>query len=189
MSARFPSAEILRRLGAPEPNLFDAHGGELVPTMTVLDLSRSLASEPVEARGYARATQGAVAGQFSTWNLIARAPGGIIVERMILESPDTAAIGTAMAILPRISSEPLPAGPEPLSIGGLSIQSSQEIGATVVLQPGAPLVPWQDIASFNRGNPLERIYVPTGSVLCVQPGAATVLIVSATWRELPEIQA
>lgn len=192
MSARFPSAEILRRLGMPDPEVFDARAGTLIPTMQILDLSRSVATEPVEARGYCRAISQAVAGQFTTWQLHCRAPGGTLIERFRLIQPDPGAIGVWCAVIPGVVAEPLPLAPTPISVGGIRVMTQHAIGPTVVLRPGAPLVPWQELHSLGTSGlgvlDTFGIYVPAGDVFIVQPGAAALLEVAAAWRELPEIQ-
>lgn len=194
MSAKFPSAEILRRLGVDRPQLFDAAGERLVPTMTVLDMSRSIATEPVEARGYCRVAMQLFPGQLTTFQLRCLAPGGVLVERLVIISPGgLGGIATSVAVIPQSVALALPAAPAPISVGGLSVNSVPEIGPTVALQPGAALgIPYQVVDSFGFSSPFElgfNLYVRAGEVLIVQPGAASELQMAVAWRELPEIQA
>ena len=94
--ARFPSTQALRRLGIVDPTVFYPEGGRMTPTIQIADLSRSVATEPVERRAIIHVIQNNVLGAQSTFELSCRAPGGLIVEGAhVAFPPDSSDAGSS----------------------------------------------------------------------------------------------
>jgi len=77
---KLPTGSVSRALGTPDPTLLDVADSQLIQTVTVLDLSKSQANEPIEGRallgvsGLGSATLRAV---IEIWCL---SPGGIVIQ-------------------------------------------------------------------------------------------------------------
>jgi len=193
VSSRFPSAEILRRLGVPDPHVYDVRGGQnLVPTMTVLDMSRSLATEPFELRGIAgRNIAAGGAGLVSVGHLRSRSPGGLVVEFL-----QVATSGATQAVRMRVSATP---GAFTLggsntgiaTIGGAPPQAVSQWGwSTAAASPGLYSI-LADAATLLVNNVQlgGRWFVPSGATLEVGTEDLNASLIFAwQWRELPEIQ-
>jgi len=191
MSARFPSAEILRSLGVDQPNLFTLTGRDVLPVITLLDLSRSVSSEPMEARGFAAASvtlSGVNHGKFA---FKARAPGGCVVEFLLINME--AGGGGPGQFLLRIQSVEVETswavGATAMGVaqvGGRDAFSVPEFGLSAANTLSFPLVPYTDVPFGHRW------YVRSGRTLEIHSNASTpgmVMTVFFQWRELPEIQA
>jgi hypothetical protein len=188
--SRFGSVEALRRLGIPDPEVYAPDN--LVQTMQVLDLSRSVATEPVEARGYVCVYLLASGGHFGTWELYSKAPGGIVIENlMVTEQPSSFPAGTVLAV--RDTRVTVPAAPGVqigCSIGGEPVRSDWGFANLVapLVGPDLQIIPFINNPNQQVQVPM-RIYVPAGSVLVVHcTTGGTNMVIGAVWRELQDWQ-
>ena len=194
MSAKFPSAEVLRRLGITDPDLFDMGGRSVQPTAQLFDFSRSIASEPIEARAYKDLVVPLVGGLYAAAILQMVAPGGGVVEAVALEDPLPSGYfgtnGVWFSILPS-GTDPILFDVAPglftepqLDIGGLATRSIIYGGYTAVDR--YPQFNWEP---FN--NPVFaqsfRLFVPSGALLVFQSTFnGGPLQIAFVWRELAE---
>lgn len=184
---RFPSTEALKRLGIVEPEVFYPSGGELTPTIQVADLSRSVASEPVEGRVYRFVVQAGSIGRLSVFELRCMAPGGLVVERGFLAfPPDSSASGsTADGAQVQVDGNrfvTVPSSSAGLDIGGVATRSEFTTG---VLLPGSITG-----ASQRWHNSMAApIYVRSGETFRIFTNQQNLFLM--WWmilRELPDIQ-
>ncbi len=186
---RFPGTEALRRLGIVEPEVFSIEGGRMTPVMIMADRSRSVATEPVEARGYLFVSVPASAGDRGQVELHSRAPGGIIIEFFnYLEPPDLVAAdittGVFLAVEDGASFLADTGVAQIQNVGGLAVRSIGISGASGIGFRGL-LVP----NSLGTNARATAIYVPAGSFLSIHSRALNARFTAVIlWRELPEIQ-
>jgi len=191
MSDKFPSAEILRRLGISSPELYSVGRQPMVPTMQLLDFSRSIATEPVEARGYKDALAPLVGGSFAICGLQARSPGGCLIEAFVVEDPLPGGYfgpnNVSFSLLPQMPAAWLPTVLDTpgLGIGGVAIRSTAFIAYTLTDRDPA-LANWEVTNNPTlQGN--LRCFLPSGSVFAVQNHLVSgALQIAFVWRELAE---
>jgi len=185
--ARFPSTSALRRLGIVDPTVFYPEGGRMTPTIQIADLSRSVSTEPVEARAIIHAIHPPAIGFHATFELYCRAPGGLIVEGAHLAfPPDSSDVGSsvdgAQLQIDNTTLIPQPPPPSPLAhlnIGGIAVRSLTARGNTL---PGGGGQRWHN--DFTH-----PIYVRSGEVFRIVTQQTNIfLFFTMTWRELDEIQ-
>jgi len=186
--ARFPSTEALKRLGIVEPTVFFPSGGALQPTIQVADLSRSIATEPVEARiWYAADIPPGAPGTRGTFELLCRSAGGLIVEylRNLLpgdgeNAPLDATLGAGVVIAPGefLSGH---SRTSQLDVGGIEGRGLTRNGFTASI---SALHRW-----YNSVSPTP-VYVRAGEVFRMQSLSTTGARFSMAilWRELTDIQ-
>lgn len=191
MSARFPTSELLRRLGYDAPHAMTLGGGAAVPTMQVLDLSRSVASEPVEARAVVTAQAPGFAGIHSIVELHSRTPGGMIVERLFPIEPVTLngwwlqIDGSAVLAGPPGQGGAVGASSF-LNIGGVRARAVYAIGAGDF--PPSPSGGAGCVWGPGQFDDI-RIYVPNGQLLRTGPrNINTAFEVAIVFRELGDFQ-
>lgn len=79
--SRFPTSEVLRRLGISDPRHYAIGDSPLQGTIQVLDLSQSVATEPFEARAiFGDVLTGPADGSHRMVTLEAKTAGGSVVE-------------------------------------------------------------------------------------------------------------
>jgi len=187
---RFSPIEVLRRLGLNDARALAFGNAPIQTTIQVGDLSRSVASEATEARafvGFEIAPGGP--GNISSLDLLARAPGGVITEALIIAQPPypptlvgnpTAVWGVVAGNSP--SRVALPLGISPLlpnQIGGVRARSEVVVGYTGVQLPVA-----QEYHPLIDG---LRIFVPSGDALVLQSLPTQIILRGLlAWRELAD---
>lgn len=183
------SGELLRLLGVKGGHLPDIALSSYTPVLIMGDFSKTLSSEPIEARGFSAEIIAAAAGaRYGTFTIQSVAPGGIIIEHIRLSLPAYGAPDGSFYI--RLQTTPFSAAPLMLvqNIGGRSVRSrvygDQEIlrvtadSSQVGFEPNARTV---DLAQ-------ARFYVPPGSFLiCQSVVPATPFGYVVAWRELAEV--
>lgn len=176
--SRFPTAGVLRRLGISDPEHYAISGGPMVPTVQLLDLSRSLATEPIEARGYKWIELFGQVG-YAVLRLNARGGAALVVERLFVEDP-AGENACSFAVEPIVGFVEA-AQQTPTNIGGVAITATLESAASLVDRPTPPN--WEAV---NRSVLLEpRIFVPSGFRLSVQNHTINArLALAVLWREL-----
>lgn len=186
--------DALNRLGVKGSSLPELAGG-VQPVMVIADLSRSVASELVEARRIA--SDRIAAGGLGTWSnyiLHARSPGGLVVESLVvvLETSGFAQPVCFWEVGPR-------------AVAGISgqvadIGGAAGVGFTRIDYEAGPIVSQNAFFCLNPISaavpPTEfwtafpsRIFVPAGSALTLSHELANLdLRVEIVWRELADIQ-
>jgi len=162
--ARFGTADVMRRLGITDPQHFAVGSQPLQGTIQVLDLSKSVATDPVEARAYVNAENPGLGGLFTWLMLWARSAGGLVVERLSVETAGavTSFLVSAFPINPDIPGS----SPEhlPLNIGGVPVRST-----VYLVHDDADRDPifgnWELFSPVLLAD--LRIFVPSGSTLVV----------------------
>jgi hypothetical protein len=187
--AKYPSAEVLRRLGVSDPRMYGIGSAPLQGTIQVLDLSRSAAAEPFEARGYKDLLTPLIGGSFALCVLHCRAPGGLVLESFVLEDPlpsgyfgpNQVSFTLTQQLDPTWTLIPAPG----LDVGGLSVKSTPYLGYTLADRDPA-VGNWEVTNNPALQTPL-RLFLPSGSVFVVQNQLVSgPLQVALLWRELAE---
>ena len=171
--------QLYDRIGRTQSNLPDLRG-DLQGVVIYADWSRSLSSEVFEARGLSGFNINAVGGEFCRFQLVARTPGGSVVESILISAP-----GASLLTL-QVTETPNPAwsfGPVPrfvADVGGVQIADVVQDGRSL---PGGfigyasvpvPTVPFGERWFVHPGHTLD--------VLCGTAGVA--MTYSVQWREL-----
>jgi len=176
--SRFGSADVLRRLGISNPRHYAVGDAPLQGTIQILDLSRSIAQEPVEARGYKWTSLfGHVGFGYISLNAI---NGGILLERLELEAPlgfDQA----SFTVAPIDPNAVIITTLIPLDVGGVATKATIWQAATLVDRPTPPNWEGFDQAAVRD----SRIYIPPGFRFSIQSHTLNGTITLAMlWREL-----
>jgi hypothetical protein len=191
----------LKRLGI-QGSVIPGLGEGIQPVLIVGDIAQSVASELVEAR---RTATSFIITIFPSWavaELVARAPGGLVVERVELLSEEIA--GSApRRVFYQILPDPIPAGggvvacDESSEIGGIATASrllvaSQIVNPEAVGAETASIFCLWDIVVLGTtywwGSAQTRIYVPPGHALRFFNVQGERMGITITWRELADVQ-
>jgi len=181
--------ELLRLLGVKGGHLPDIALSSYIPVLVMGDFSKTLSSEPIEARGFSAEIIAAAPGaRYGTFTLQSVAPGGIIIEHIRLSLPAYGGVDGAFYI--RLQTTPFSAAPlmQVQNIGGRTVGSrvyaDQEILRAVTDSSEVGFEPSSRTVNLAQA----RFYVPAGSFLICQSAiAATPFGYVVAWRELAEV--
>jgi len=187
-----PSAEILRRLGQADPSLYSIGRAPVQAVMTVADLSRSIASDPVEARAYKDlSVPGNPAPNERPIGFVqCRSAGGLVVEALVVEDPSPSGFFGPNNVSVTIATAVAPGWhgiveDVPLDIGGVATRSRSFYCYTVTDRDPS-IGNWEFVNNPAFGSSL-RFYVPSGSLFVFQCSLVNSTMRCAfTWREIPE---
>lgn len=193
----------LSRLGLKGGALPTLGAESIVPVMIYGDASESIASELVEARGAVHVFRPFLAVTYGVFEIQSLAPGGIVIESLILVAAETFAPVVGIAPVFTISlGARVTTGAASLSqfanIGGercVSLLFSENIG------PGFPVPITNEQAQFPLVNFEQRVadawqWVQFPSRIYVPPGQFAAFVgpfeepvqMGLVWRELADIQ-
>lgn len=193
--------DALSRLGsasAQVPGL-----GDLVSVLIVGDISQSLSSEVVEARGIASSFQQA-AGNFCGAQLLARTAGGLIIESLWFSTTDTGAGPQSIPFVTLLKGPNgvLPAGGSNVTdIGGVPVAAAWQtfatgvrptaVGASVFTLPCPTIQTYPGVTGPNDrlwGSIPGRIYLGPGEALALYAEVGEYFETVVVWRELVDAQ-
>lgn len=166
--SKFGTADVLRRLGITDPRHFEIGNQPLQGTIQLLDLSKSIAQEPVEARGYVNGLVNPLPGLFPLFAVFSRSPGGTIVERMNVETPGVAFITVTMK--PFQHNVGVFTEQAALNIGGALVTTSVFLTYEDVSQDPSFGSNWEQISPSLLED--QRIFVAPGRQLLIQHSTA-----------------
>jgi len=183
----FDLSQIQRALGMKTGVSLPAmEAGKLVQTMVVGDMSKSFAAEQFEARGFATGFASFHATQFSFAQIIANAPGGIVIERVDIKANDPLNVpidqigirtGFPTGLLGPIDGITFNVGGAPLS--------SKVTGGNHPVRPTEAIVALDAIGHKTFEN--FSWFIPSGSAFEVGTRQVNeVVIVNMQWREIPQ---
>jgi hypothetical protein len=192
----FGLVDALDRIGFKGPLLPSADRG-IQPVMVIADISQSVSSEIVEARRIASVSLAPQPGNFSSYVIFSRSPGGLVVEHLAVEVDQ----GTVFPPFVRVQvvANPPVGGPG----SGLFTDLGGRAGSSIPIyqvSAVAPIVPGANgcggILCFTmiagtlwKGEAPARVYVPPGSALIVCTDAVNAAFgAQVVWRELADIQ-
>ena len=178
---KFPSGEVLRRLGMLNPaGLYGMSGAPLQGTVQVLDLSRSVASEPVEARAISYNNVAGGPGAYGIGALQSRSPGGLLVERVSILAPTLAPFPSTQVFFAVLAASPftgVPSAAAKVDVGGIATRS--------LVTRASQATPFAPQMQFGKAFESYSIFVPPGSFLAFQV-LVDPLEMFVAWRELQE---
>lgn len=183
-------SRLMARLGVKSPTVPTMDVGSYTPVVVMADFSRSLTSEPFEARGIAGEWLNNVSGRCWGMDLHANAPGGCVVEQFGMATED-AMIGNFVIGVGTFQDQKL-TEPTPLlesivqEIGGINPQSKVYVGRKPFIEPFCSLLS----SSFNHQQYFDqRIYIHPGQhFLMMSSHLNRDTGMWLVFRELPEAQ-
>lgn len=158
------------------------------PVLVMGDFSKTLASEPLEARGFSAEFTAAVGGKIIKAEIKSMSPGGIVLERLCLSMTEWA-VALKYAHL-SINWNPYSSAlsmADVVPVGGRDPVSFVKYGAD-----DATAIARQATICFPVGERVidlsdQRIYVPGGKHLLIQSGHLGMSMgYEFIWRELPD---
>ena len=175
--------EAMSRAGVKGGRIPD-FANSIVPVMLVANFSNTYSGEPLEARGVAGRSEGTAAGQRALIRLHSLAPGGIVVERLIILG--FGANGGWLDVLNEAVPTTVEAEAFVLDVGGADAVSRVITGDTVEVGTGAGPIDLSYLGVLDA----SRVYVPPGSILTIvaQDAAGGGLGPwdwQMIWREIP----
>jgi hypothetical protein len=183
----YAASALLRALGVKGGQLPKLALSTYTPVMVMGDFSKTLASEPLEARGLAAEYQTGIAGQALACGLFCNAPGGCIVESARINLP-AAPVANVQVNMGIATTDTWVGWTEAdiQNIGGRPVRSTFRLGSTVGVQIVAGM---STLSAEGRMVTLQnhRIFVPGGYALWFQAAhLAQDVAFEMVWRELEE---
>lgn len=178
---------LLSALGLKGGELPRVETSTYTPVLVMGDFSRTLSSEPLEARGLAAEILAPPAGNYAAFCLHSLGPGGSVVEHFRFNQPTAVAALTVMNfILTDVDYWGGWSQADVFDIGGRPTRSIVRQG-----WGAAPVIPAKlgQFASVGKTVDIssQRIYVPAGWFLSVQSAHAAVQSgIELIWRELSD---
>lgn len=181
---------VFRRLDFKTGRLPEPIDG-ILPVIVYGDLTETIASEVLEARGVVFQGIGGMAGLFGVIELHAMSAGGVVIETLTYFQPTATAIldNAAFTIGPNPGSiaAALP-GPSTADVGGIPIVSTTRSSREPVFNPAGSDTSGFTITIAQTNLLPTRVYVPPGFFFALWSANATAFAASMVWRELADIQ-
>ena len=182
--------KMMDRLGGQKANRLPELLEGIQPVVVYSDLSNSIASEIFEARGMLSFTTSAIGvpGFWSGLELVSRAAGGILIDRITCrQTVDDQ--GVTVAVNPFTSFTAGPVVPIIiLDCGGAAASGTASINGQIVALPANAVQIYTDVG-IVQDLAIPRIYVPPGHFFLMSTTNTNVRIdATITWRELADVQ-
>lgn len=180
-------SQLISSLGVKGGRLPGVSLSTYQPVLVMGDFSRTLAAEPLEARGLSGEYMNGALIKVGMAQIHSLAPGGIVIERMRIGQTEYTGRRTPIFIgLPTVSviNE---FDADVLNIGGRAVRSTVQYGRDTFYN-GCPLAGFvTDQVGRTAAFDEFRLYVPPGGRLLVQSGLTDQpLSFMFVWREIPE---
>lgn len=181
---------LLRQLGVKGQELPRIEVDRYQPVLVMGDFSRTLTAEPLEARGVAAQSVGAVAGRIGTVQLLSNAPGGVVIESLILSAPGWVNLDAHFRAGVYTSALFSGSAASVLDVGGAATRSSVTYGTHTASVAAGFASFGPDRTTVSGGAAIDlgalRWYVPTGRYFIAQAGSSQVWFdFEISWREIP----